>query len=79
MPLTYAEKRKRVFHKSAPPLEYLRMKKTKIVFDTIRLFRALPAIRCLACDTTGLLHAPELPLFALCGNPHPQTKTCRRS
>jgi NADH:quinone reductase (non-electrogenic) len=31
MPVTYAEKRKRVFHNSAPRREYLRMKKTKIV------------------------------------------------
>jgi NADH dehydrogenase len=31
MPVTYAEKRKRVFHNSAPAREYLRMKKTKIV------------------------------------------------
>lgn len=31
MPVSYAEKRKRVFHKSAPAPEYLRMKKTKIV------------------------------------------------
>jgi len=31
MPATYAEKRNRVFHKSAPAREYLGMKKTKIV------------------------------------------------
>jgi NADH dehydrogenase len=31
MPVTYAEKRKRVFHKSAAVPEYLSMKKTKIV------------------------------------------------
>ena len=31
MPVTYAEKRKRVFHKRASPTEYLGMKKTKIV------------------------------------------------
>ena len=31
MPVTYAEKRKRVFHNSAPAREYLSMKKTKIV------------------------------------------------
>lgn len=31
MPVTYAEARKRVFHKSAPARECLRMKKTKIV------------------------------------------------
>jgi hypothetical protein len=46
---------------------------------TIRLFRASPATRCPPSDTTGLLHAPGLPLFARCGHPHPQTKTCRRS
>ena len=27
----------------------------------------------------GFLHAPELRLFALCGNPHPQTETWGRS
>jgi NADH:ubiquinone reductase (H+-translocating) len=31
MPVTYAEKRNRVFHNSAPAREYLNMKKTKIV------------------------------------------------
>jgi NADH dehydrogenase len=31
MPVTYAEKRKRVFHNSTPAREYLGMKKTKIV------------------------------------------------
>jgi len=31
MPVTYAEKRNRVFHRSAPAREYLRMKKTRIV------------------------------------------------
>jgi len=31
MPVIYAEKRNRVFPKSAPASEYLRMKKTKIV------------------------------------------------
>jgi NADH dehydrogenase len=31
MPVTYAEKRNRVFHKSATAREYLRMKKTRIV------------------------------------------------
>ena len=31
MPVTYAETRKRVFHNSAVPREYFRMKKTKIV------------------------------------------------
>ena len=31
MPVTYAETRKRVFHNSAAPREYFRMKKTKIV------------------------------------------------
>ena len=31
MPVTYAEKRKRVFHNSTPTAEYLHMKKTKIV------------------------------------------------
>jgi NADH dehydrogenase len=31
MPVTYAERRKRVFHNNAAPREYFRMKKTKIV------------------------------------------------
>ena len=31
MPVTYAEKRNRVFHNGAPAPEYLSMKKTKIV------------------------------------------------
>jgi RND family efflux transporter MFP subunit len=39
---------------------------------TIRVFRASPATRCLASDTTGLLHAPDLlqDLFALYEHPH---------
>jgi hypothetical protein len=48
---------------------------------TIHLFGGSPATRCLASNTTRLLHASELlrDLFALCGHPHPQTKACTRS
>jgi hypothetical protein len=48
---------------------------------TIHLFGGSPATGCLASNTTRLLHASELlrDLFALCGHPHPQTKTCTRS